>query len=414
MTEAMLAGIRVLDLSNEMGYLCGRVLGTLGADVVKVEKPGGDPSRSLGPYFRGQPHPERNLHWLAFNVNKRGITLDLEAEEGKELFRRLAARADFIIESFPPGYMETQGIGYSSMSRVNQNIILTSITPFGQSGPYRDLEASDLTLMALSGVMSLTGEPDQAPVRLPLDQGYYYANLHAAMATLAALHYREVSGEGQAVDISVFDCLIRANYYDPVRWEYEQALTQRAGPYNSRTRIATRRTWLCRDGYITWGFQLIPLRARENQIVAEWVRDWGGGDELAKVNWEAVDMNQPSLTQEKVDPWLQILEAFFARHTRRELEEEAGRRNVMLAGLAGVKDILNNEHLSARGFWTQVEHPELGVTMSYPGYLFKTSTVPTGVWRRAPLIGEHNREIYCEELGLTGAELDALQQKGVV
>jgi crotonobetainyl-CoA:carnitine CoA-transferase CaiB-like acyl-CoA transferase len=162
----MLSGYRALDLTDEKGFLCGKVLGDLGVDVVKVERPSGDPSRSIGPFYHGKPDPNKSLNWFAFNASKRGITLNLECPEGRDIFKKLSTTADFVIESFPPGYMDALGIGYTSLSAVNSGLIMTSITPFGQTGPYKDRKASDITILAMSGLMSICGDPDRAPLRL--------------------------------------------------------------------------------------------------------------------------------------------------------------------------------------------------------------------------------------------------------
>jgi crotonobetainyl-CoA:carnitine CoA-transferase CaiB-like acyl-CoA transferase len=188
---------RVLDLTDEKGMLCGRILGDLGADVIKVERSGGDKSRNIGSFYQDMPHPERSLYWFAYNANKRGITLNLQTADGRGLFKRLAKTSDFIIESFAPGYLEELGLGYPVLSEIKPAIILISITPFGQSGPYRDYKSSDIVSMAMGGLMYITGDADRPPVRVSVEQSYLHAGAHAAIGALLALHYRVLTGKDQ-------------------------------------------------------------------------------------------------------------------------------------------------------------------------------------------------------------------------
>jgi crotonobetainyl-CoA:carnitine CoA-transferase CaiB-like acyl-CoA transferase len=188
--DSLLSPFRALDLTDEKGFLCGRILGDLGADVIKIEKPGGDPARDIGPFYHDIPDPEKSLFWFAFNANKRGITLDIENPDGQEIFKQLVKSADFAIESFPPGYMDSLGLGYLALSEINPKIILTSITPFGQTGPYKDYKASDLIAMAMGGQMYLCGDPDRPPVRVSFPQAYCHAGAQGAMGTMIAHIHR--------------------------------------------------------------------------------------------------------------------------------------------------------------------------------------------------------------------------------
>src|SRR5919109_2931972 len=167
-----LTGYRALDLTDEKGVLCGKILADLGVDVIKLEPPGGDPARRLGPFAEDIPNPERSLFWWAFNANKRSITLDLTKPQGRDLFLRMVRVADFIIESFVPGELECLGLSYHTLAQVNPRVILTSITPFGQTGPYATYRATDLVVMAMGGSMFLTGDADRPPVRIGYPQAF--------------------------------------------------------------------------------------------------------------------------------------------------------------------------------------------------------------------------------------------------
>jgi crotonobetainyl-CoA:carnitine CoA-transferase CaiB-like acyl-CoA transferase len=204
--KGMLSAYRVLDLTNQNGYLCGKMLGDMGADVIKIESPRGDSGRKTGPFYQQIPDQEKSLYWFAYNLNKRGITLDIETTDGRQILSRLIKKADFIIESFDPGYMDSLGLSWEKIHEINPRIVMTSITPFGQTGPYKDFKGSDLVVMAMSGLMYITGNPDSAPLRISFPQAFLLASAHAAASSMIAHYYRETSGEGQHVDVSAQEC----------------------------------------------------------------------------------------------------------------------------------------------------------------------------------------------------------------
>lgn len=249
---SVLESFRVLDLTDERGFLCGRILADLGADVIKVEKPGGEKARNIGPFYQNIPHPERSLYWFAYNLNKRGITLDIETKDGQEIFRRLAKTSDFVIESFPVGYMDKLGLGYSALSKLNPRLIMTSITPFGQTGPYKDCKASDIVCMAMGGLMYITGTPERPPVRITFPQAYLQASAHAAAATMIAHYYRETAGEGQHVDVSIQQCVTWGLANAIPLWELNQIILRRVGSYLSGRWTGTKQrlVWQCKDSYV--------------------------------------------------------------------------------------------------------------------------------------------------------------------
>src|SRR5216683_3848137 len=199
---SMLSPCRVVDLTTERGLLCGQMLGDMGADVIKIEPPGGSSARQIGPFYKDEPHPNRSLYWWAYNRNKRSITLDIERDEGRALLRRLVDRADFLIESHNPGYLPERDLGFADLSRINPALIYVSITPFGQDGPKATYADSDLIIMAAGGPLLLAGDEDRPPVRLSIPQAYLHACADAAVAMLAANHERTRSGLGQYIDVA--------------------------------------------------------------------------------------------------------------------------------------------------------------------------------------------------------------------
>lgn len=412
----MLSAYRALDLTDDKGFLCGKILGDLGADVIKIEKPGGDPARNIGPFYHDAPDPEKSLFWWAYNTSKRGITLNIETEDGRKIFKKLVETADFVIESFKPGYMDSLRLGYSSLSQINPKLIMVSITPYGQTGPYRDFKGSDLTCMAMSGYLFLQGDPDRPPVRFSFPQAFLHAAAQSAVGALIALYYREtVSGRGQYIDASAQQSLVAATLNAVPFWELNKSLLRRAGNFRVglSAGIRQRQNWQCKDGYVS--FIMIGGRhgAKTNKSLVEWLRQEGIKDPLMdSIDWDNFDMGKT--TQEMHDHMEKIVGDFFMRYTKDELHREAVKREMMLYPVNNMKDVAADEQLKTRNFWQEVEHPELGTKIKYPGSYAKGTFSAADIRRRAPLIGEHNLEIYEGELKLSRDEILTLAQAKVI
>ena len=416
--ESLLGPYRVLDLTDEIGYLCGKVLADLGADVIKIEPPRGDPGRRLGPFYHDIPHPEKSLYWFAFNMNKRGITLNIETADGKRIFEKLVQTADFVIESFPNktsvGYMDRLGLGYMALSEINPRIILTSISPFGQEGPYKDYRTSDIVAMAMGGYMYLCGDSDRPPVHISFPQAHLHACADAAVASMIAHYHRQVTGEGQHVDISIQQSIVPITLNNIAWWQLEGRNLQRAGP--NRIGFSAggsyREQWPCKDGFVSFSLRGGSGGVRSNKGLIEWMNCEGMVDDfINSVDWDNFDMA-------KVDEdWLrrvgEPISRFFMAHTKAELYDEALKRRIILSPVASPKDVVESPQLEARDFWVLVEHPELGTAITYPGAFIKTSETSWKVRRRAPLIGEHNQEVY-DELGISRKELVIMKQNGII
>ncbi|MFC1970203.1 CaiB/BaiF CoA transferase family protein [Chloroflexota bacterium] len=401
---------RVLDLTDEKGMLCGRILGDLGADVIKVEKPGGDEARNIGPFYGDISHPERSLYWFAYNANKRGITLNLETSEGREIFQKLVKTSHFVIESFTPGYLEGLGLSYPWLSKANQAIILVSIAPFGQSGPYRDYKSSDIVAMAMGGLMYITGDADRPPVRVSVEQAYLHAGAQAAIGALLAHWYRELTGKGQWVDISIQESIIPTMPEILPQWQIAQHKIIRSGAYIFRGRAWQRAAWPCKDGQI--GMRILTgVYAKAITPLIEWMDEEGMAGKLKDVNWEEIDVSQ--ITQEEYDSWEGQFIKFFLRHTKEELYQEAVKRHIHLLPAYTPDELVKERQLASREYWTEVEHPELGISITYPGPFARLTRTPCPIRRRAPLIGEHNQEVY-QKLGVSPEELVTLKGTNVI
>lgn len=414
MQPYLLEGYRALDLTDEKGFVCGRVLADLGVDVIKVERPGGDPSRNIGPFYHDIPDSEKSLYWFAYNAGKRGITLNIESADGQGIFKRLVKGADFVIESFSPGYLDKLGLGYSALSQINPRIILASIAPFGQTGPYKDFKAPDIVCWALSSYMFIVGDPDRPPVRISFPHAYAYGGAQGAAASLIAHYHRELTGEGQHCDISIQQYLTFLGMWELPFWSMNKVIMKRSGPFrqNAVNLLRTRIIWPCKDGHVVF-LVMGGVSARGTRALVDWMDSEGMATEaLKQEEWENFDMFWAP--QEKVNSIEEAIGKFFLKHTKSELYEGALQRHIMLYKVSQINDLAEDDHLAARNYWVEVEHPELGTTVTYPGAFAKFSETGCGIRRRAPLIGEHNEEIYEKELGFSKDELTILKQGGVI
>jgi crotonobetainyl-CoA:carnitine CoA-transferase CaiB-like acyl-CoA transferase len=407
----MLNNYRVLDLTDEKGSLCGKILGDLGADVVKIEKPGGDPSRHLGPFYHDTVDPEKSLLWFAMNANKRGITLQLEDPEGREIFRRLSDKADFIIESSPPGYMDKLDLGYSSLSNSNPRLIMTSISPFGQTGPYKNYKASDIVILAMSGFMYINGDQNRAPLKMCLDQSYYLASAQAVAGTLLALQNRYASGKGQHIDVSLYEVMVRANYREPFRWEWEKAKTPRMGNFFARGSAAFRQLWPSKDGYVTWMIMMENPKPVRGWV--EWMKEEDQAGRWGDINWDEVP-NFLKWSPEDIEAIQQSIAQFMRTHTTKELEAGSIKRGLLLSPVNSVDAVAHDDQLAARNFWKEIDHPDLGGALTYQRFTYLSTEGTNEIRFRAPLIGEHNSAIYGEELGLTADAISSLKQREII
>ena len=413
--EAVLGPYRVLDLTGEQGLIAGKLMGDLGADVIKVEPPGGDASRSIGPFFHDEPHPEKSLYWMAFNLNKRGITLDLESADGRGLFLRLVETADFVVESFNPGYMDEIGLGYEVLSKANPRIIVAAITPFGQEGPYRDFKTTDLINMSMGAYTFTTGDADRPPVRISFPLSYCHAGAEAAAAAVMAHYHRERTGEGQFIDVSIQECVIWTLMNTTTTWDLIQTNVSRGGPVmvNPQTGLRMQTVWPCKDGYVTFIVAGGQTRAASMRAFVVWMDENGmASPGLKETPWEELDMR--SITQEQYDAISAEIGPFLLSVTAGELYQKAVDQRFLLAPVTTAELALQSPQLQAREAFTEIEHPELGGTITYPGAFVKMSAWSPRIFRRAPHIGEHNDEVYHGELGLSREQLAALKQAGVV
>lgn len=401
-TVPPLAPYRVLDLTEGGINWCGKVLADLGADVIKVEPPGGSPTRRTGPFYGGETDPERSLFWYAYCLNKRGITLNLESRDGRELFKKLAAKADIVLESFRPGYMGELGLGYEDLSSINPGLVMTSVTPFGQTGPYSQYKATDIVTWAMGGMQYLTGDKDRPPVRISYPQSEFHAGAQAAAGSMIALWHRNNTGEGQHVDvpieIAVIWTLMDASPFPPLH----KINMERAGALSEFRNVVIRAAFPCKDGYVSatiWEGSTMKSLMRwmeEEGVLPEFMREMDpDSQDFYEMVEKGEDVATPIAIVEK-----HVID-FFAAKTKEQLFERSIEDRMLLAPCSTVEDVTRNPQLKARDFWMDIYHPELKTSLPYLGPYIKLGETPLQVKRRAPLIGEHNKEIYADELGMT-------------
>ncbi len=415
----MLSCYRILDLTDARAFICGRALSDFGAEVIKIERPGGDLSRFRGPFYGDQADPEKNLWWFAFNANKKGITLDIETEKGKELFKKLVKTSDAVLESFAPGYLDGLGLGYAALSDINPGIVLTSMTGFGQSGPYRDFKDPDIVVRALGGLIYTAGYEDRPPLTVSYQHTHCVGAMNGAAGTLIALSQRALTGRGQHVDASTqqaLDIICSAEIEGP--YALFGQVPARHGRARAAVTLADGSTfynpllWECRDGYIALNLLLNPTAARNNRSMMEFIRQ-DGLDTGPFGTWDWERKSWEHMSRAEADELMTVLGRFFMNHTKAELLKLATENRFQLGPCNNAADILKYPQLQARDFWRDIEYPELGVTLKYPGGAVKSTQGYVGPRRRAPRIGEHNEEVYRSARAFAG-EIEALKKQKVI
>lgn len=404
----MLTGVRVLDLSAEPGFLAGKVLGDLGADVVKLEPPGGDLRGRRAPYLGGRAEPERSLAWLALNTSKRGITLDLEADAGRDLFRRLIARFDVVLETATPGALAARGIGFEACCAAHPRLVWCSLTPFGSDGPRAGWRGADLVAVAMGGNLALTGHPDRPPVRCSMPMAYYHAGPEAALGIVMALSAREDTGRGQHVDVSLQETQLQSLLSAPGQHAHAPRPMKRTGGRLGRT----REIWAARDGWVSFGLRGGPARVPNLVATVAWMDEQGLAPAwLRDYDWPG--FSHLSVSDEEIARLEDAFGAFFATKSMRELYEGALARRILLAPCNDAREIVEHAQLRSRDLFVTLDYPELGAAIEHPDFFARSDGGAIRIRRRAPRIGEHNAEIY-SELGLGAAELEKLAAEGIV
>ena len=401
MANQPLSDLTVVELTQGIsGPYCTKMLADMGAEVIKVEEPGsGNFLRGQGPFPDDVPDPERSGEFLYLNTNKLGITLNIKTRRGRKILGELLSQADVFVESYPRQMMEELGLHYEAVKKLNPKLVMTSITPFGHTGPYRDFKAYDVSITAAGAMSYSTGSPDREPLSMPASQGSYYPGANAAAATMLALYVRDVKGIGQDVDLSQIACFGMSFAIAggvAIRGEvYAQRFGHRLGGVYPYTVLP------CKDGY----FRLCTIEESMWQRVLEMMGnpEWGKDSRFADTSSRFQHADELDAL---MGPWLMS-------HTKAELYKLCRDKRVPGTPVQTMEEVVNNEHLNAREFFVKIEHPEAG-KLTYPGAPCKYSTLRWEVRRPAPRLGQHNEEVYCGRLGYTEQDLADQRRAGVI
>jgi crotonobetainyl-CoA:carnitine CoA-transferase CaiB-like acyl-CoA transferase len=379
-----------------------KLMADMGAEVIKVERPRvGDPARLRGPFPGGQPHPEKSGLFLYLNTNKLGVTLELARTEGFEILEKLVAQADVLIHNVWPPDMDRVGLSFERLRKVNPRLVMTSITPYGLTGRNRNLRAEDLTVWSAGGVCVLNGAGPDHPALPPLktfgNQSGYQGGVHGAVATMGAVMAQLRDGEGQHVDVSCQESLASQLELTFEYWPYAKMIATRLG----KKPIQPLEAMQCKDGWI----YLCCVEEHQWKAFVDLMGnpEWAGEEIFANramrgENWEALVI---------------FLEEYVKEQTVLDLYAKAQARRIPFAPVSTMGDLLNSEHLQARGFFVEIAQPVAG-THKYPGAPLKYGATPWEIRLPAPTLGQHNDEIFGRRLGLTAARLNELKRTGVI
>jgi CoA:oxalate CoA-transferase len=403
MKQQALSGIKVIEFSEFVaGPYCGKLLADLGAEVLKIEKPGlGDRSRSWGPFPENLPHPEKSGLFLFLNTNKLGITLNTETALGAKILRDIVKQADVLLENSPPGKMTEMGLDYETLHRINPSLIVTSITPFGQTGPYRDYKSCDLINSHLSG--EAFGNPAEgvedmekySPLKTPLHVGDSMSGLTAAVCTMSAIVGRTSAGTGQHIDLSQQEALASVGRQELAFQMIEKLPATRQRGRKRRGGIV----YICKDGYVcVWAGPFFDALV---QMLGnpDWAQDQIFQDPVSR-----------SIYMEEFN---QLVSAWMVQRTTEEVNRAAIEYGVPCSPIRNIGELVDDEQLAFREFYVDIEHPAAG-KLRYPGAPYKFSGTPWSIERPAPLLGQHNEEVYCHKMGYSRSDLVKMRQAGII
>jgi len=405
-TKKALEGVKVLEWAQFVaGPYCGKLLADLGADVIKIEKPGvGDAARGRGPFPGDVPHLERSALFLYLNTNKSGVTLDVKTGVGREVFLKLVQEVDILVEDNPPKLTEELGLGYESLRDINPQLVMASITPFGQAGPYRDYKAYYLNTFHGSGFGYVTPLEQHDPHILEREPivmgglfGEYQSGLNAAAATLAALYLRVVAHVGQHIDISKQETLLNSQRVEVGEYLEDGRVMSRTG-IDEPSALRWDGLMPCKDGYVYMmgGSQIQNLF-----------------DLMGNPEWSRDEKFSPeSFRSHRMEVRPHVL-AWVAEQHKEEIWHGDQQRGIPMAAVYTVEEVLNSEHMKAREFFVEIDHPEAG-RLTYPSGLYRLSDTPVRFERPAPLLGEHNEKVYCDRLGYSQEDLVKMRESGAI
>jgi crotonobetainyl-CoA:carnitine CoA-transferase CaiB-like acyl-CoA transferase len=398
MAEQALSHVRVVDLTHSTaGPYCTKLMAGFGAEVIKIERPGtGDKMRSVWPFFQDEPGLERSIPFLWLNTGKKSITLNLKTATGCDIFKKLVGTADVVMENFSPRVMPSLGLSWATLQQLNPRLVMTSISNFGQSGPYKDYQAEEIVEYALSGLMYLTGDPEKPPLCTGPAVTQYTAGMQAYLATLMALYQRGADGEGQYVEVSIQECALDNIEVSLAQHLHLGTVPKRTGDQHL---FVPWQLYPCQDGYVA--------------VIGGPVRHWVRGAELfeepalldKKYQHMAGRIEHRREVEALIQPWL-------SRHGKKDIYHRGQSRRFAFGYLADLAEVFDSPQHKAREYFVDIDHPVVG-THKHCGAPFRPSETP---WQavRAPRLGEHNAEVYGDVLGYSPTDLERLREEGII
>lgn len=400
MAMGALSGLKVIDLSWHIaGPYCTKLLADLGAEVIKIEKPGeGDPSRQEGPFPNDEPNLNASGLYAYLNNNKKGITLNLKTERGKEILKTLVRDADILVENFSPRVMPSLGLSYDVLKEINPQLIMTSISNFGQDGDYSDYQATEMITQAMSGYLMYIGEPTKEPLRAAGRLRFleYIAGTFASLSTITAVLGRRKQGKGEHIDVSITEIGVLLRPYDTVQNSFPTSPAK-----HTNRKVMMPSIEKCKDGYI--GINLLTGQHWQDFCLMTEMYDWIDDERFTTLDNR---LKNKDIFQERFDKWLM-------KHTREEILQMGKEWRIPVTPVPTFEEMLDFSQYKEREFFIKVQHPEMG-EVDQPGATFRLSETPWNIRHPAPLLGEHNQEVYRELVGLNDEEIEKLQAEGVI
>lgn len=397
--------IRVIELAGELGAYTGKLFADHGSEVIRIESNEGDPTRLEKPFFKETPGIENGLRYQYLNTNKKSVVLDIASPDGKDAFLKLIRTADLLIESFPPGHMESLGLGYEALSSVNPKLVHTAITPFGQYGPNKDYPYSDLTTMAMGGMMFLAGLGDDKPAVVPDKQSFFQADLYAALGSMVALLHADLTTEGQFIDVSVQEAVATALENAIQTYDLEGVIRRGSGGLE-----AGRGAYDCQDGSV-----YVMAAMAGNTYLWDPLVDWlieekiEGAEILRSDEWLKTEYRN---TKEAKVSFKRIFELFSMKYPKLKLYEESQKRRLIIYPVNTAKDVLENPQFTFRNYFKQLYSESVGGTITYPGAPFYLEKIPWELRNPAPAFGQHTSEVL-SRLGYTEKQIKSFVERGV-
>ena len=405
MASKALLGVKILEFCTTVsGAYCAKLMADLGAEVIKIEPPGiGDGARRKPPFLKDEAHPEKSGLFMYINTSKFGITLDPEKPEGNKIFKQLVKNVDILIEDHQPGEMERMGLGYDALKQINPGLIMTAITPFGQTGPYKDYKAYQLNISQMSGqgylLPMIAPNLERPPVKVGGNSGNFDPGLVASIAVMAALFYKGKTGKGQYIGMSKMEALMSMQRVESVTFPNSGVNMSRAGMAQRRTPDGVMP---CKDGYV------VVVTPEEHQ--------WKSFMKLiGDPPWAAEEWCQNRIQRvENVDRIKEPVLEWMKDHTKEEIFRKGQALSVPVAPMNTAKDVVESPQFNARNFFVETEHPAVGKIKKFPSSPYRFSKTPWEIGRPAPLLGEHNEDIYCGRLGYTIQDLKEFKESEII